>query len=81
MNSGKATRERSIEDTALKTNLEAAEEFARQARLRDLSGLIVIDFIDIQNIPFWSYIFNTADLMIHVGIWPMLALSLYLPKS
>ena len=36
----------------------------------------VIDFIDIQNIPFWSYIFNTADLMIHVGIWPMLILSL-----
>ena len=48
MNSGKATRERSIEDTALKTNLEAAEEFARQARLRDLSGLIVIDFIDME---------------------------------
>ena len=35
----------------------------------------VIDFIDLQNIPFWSYIFNTADLMIHVGIWPMLILS------
>ncbi len=48
VNSGKATRERSIEDTALKTNLEAAEEFARQARLRDLSGLIVIDFIDME---------------------------------
>ena len=46
VNSGKATRERSIEDTALKTNLEAADEFARQARLRDLSGLVVIDFID-----------------------------------
>jgi signal peptidase II len=41
----------------------------------------VIDFIDVQNIPLWNYIFNTADLMIHVGIWPMLALSLYLPKS
>ena len=40
--------ERSIEDTALKTNLEAAEEFARQSRLRDLSGLIVIDFIDME---------------------------------
>ena len=50
VNSGKATRERSIEDTALKTNLEAAEEFARQARLRDLSGLIVIDFIDMEEI-------------------------------
>lgn len=49
VNSGKATRERSIEDTALKTNLEAAEEFARQARLRDLSGLIVIDFIDMED--------------------------------
>jgi ribonuclease E len=48
VNSGKATRERSIEDTALKTNLEAAEEFSRQARLRDLSGLIVIDFIDME---------------------------------
>ena len=48
VNSGKATRERSIEDTALKTNLEAAEEFARQARLRDLSGLIVVDFIDME---------------------------------
>ena len=50
VNSGKATRERSIEDTALKTNLEAAEEFARQARLRDLSGLVVIDFIDMEEI-------------------------------
>ncbi len=48
VNSGKATRERSIEDTAVKTNLEAAEEFARQSRLRDLSGLIVIDFIDME---------------------------------
>ncbi len=49
VNSGKATRERSIENTALKTNLEAAEEFARQSRLRDLSGLIVIDFIDMED--------------------------------
>ena len=48
VNSGKSTRERTIEDTALKNNLEAAEEFARQARLRDLSGLIVIDFIDME---------------------------------
>ncbi|MEM8569612.1 MAG: Rne/Rng family ribonuclease [Pseudomonadota bacterium] len=46
VNSGRATREASIEETALKTNLEAAEEAARQMRLRDLAGLIVIDFID-----------------------------------
>ena len=46
VNSGRATREGSIEETALKTNLEAAEEVARQLRLRDLAGLIVIDFID-----------------------------------
>ena len=46
VNSGRATKEGSIEDTALKTNLEAAEEVARQLRLRDLAGLIVIDFID-----------------------------------
>ncbi|HEY8276167.1 MAG TPA: Rne/Rng family ribonuclease [Methyloceanibacter sp.] len=46
VNSGKATREHNIEDTALKTNLEAAEEISRQLRLRDLAGLIVIDFID-----------------------------------
>lgn len=46
VNSGKATRERNIEETALRTNLEAAEELARHLRLRDLGGLIVIDFID-----------------------------------
>ncbi len=46
VNSGRATKESSIEETALKTNLEAAEEVARQLRLRDLAGLIVIDFID-----------------------------------
>ncbi len=46
VNSGRATKEGSIEQTALKTNLEAAEEVARQLRLRDLAGLIVIDFID-----------------------------------
>ena len=46
VNSGRATREHHIEDTALKTNVEAAEEVARQLRLRDLAGLIVIDFID-----------------------------------
>jgi ribonuclease E len=48
INSGKATREHNIEDTALKTNLEAADEIARQLRLRDLAGLIVIDFIDME---------------------------------
>ena len=48
VNSGKATRERHIEETAYKTNLEAAEEIARQQRLRDLAGLIVIDFIDME---------------------------------
>ena len=46
VNSGRATRERNIEQTALKTNIEAAQEAARQFRLRDLAGLIVIDFID-----------------------------------
>jgi ribonuclease E len=48
VNSGRATREHSIEETALKTNLEAAAEIARQLRLRDLAGLIVIDFIDME---------------------------------
>ncbi len=48
INSGKSTREHSIEDTALRTNLEAADEIARQLRLRDLAGLIVIDFIDME---------------------------------
>ena len=46
VNSGRATKEASIEETALRTNLEASEEVARQLRLRDLAGLIVIDFID-----------------------------------
>ena len=49
VNSGRATKEGSIEETALKTNLEAAEEVARQVRLRDLAGLIVIDFIDMDD--------------------------------
>ena len=49
INSGKSTKEGSIEDTALKTNLEAADEIARQLRLRDLAGLIVIDFIDMED--------------------------------
>ncbi|MFC5069002.1 Rne/Rng family ribonuclease [Flaviflagellibacter deserti] len=48
VNSGRATREHNIEDTALKTNLEAAEEVSRQLRLRDLAGLIVVDFIDME---------------------------------
>jgi ribonuclease E len=48
VNSGRATRERHIEETALKTNLEAADEIGRQLRLRDLAGLIVIDFIDME---------------------------------
>ena len=48
VNSGRATREHNIEDTALKTNQEAADEVARQLRLRDLAGLIVIDFIDME---------------------------------
>jgi ribonuclease E len=48
VNSGRATRERNIEQTAFKTNMEAADEAARQMRLRDLAGLIVIDFIDME---------------------------------
>jgi ribonuclease E len=48
VNSGKSTRERNIEQTALRTNLEAADEAARQMRLRDLAGLIVLDFIDME---------------------------------
>ncbi len=49
VNSGRATRERHIEETALKTNMEAASEVARQLRLRDLGGLVVIDFIDMED--------------------------------
>jgi ribonuclease E len=49
VNSGRATRERHIEETAYKTNLEAADEIARQLRLRDLAGLVVIDFIDMED--------------------------------
>ncbi len=49
INSGRSTRERNIEKTALTNNLEAAEEIARQVKLRDLAGLIVIDFIDMEN--------------------------------
>ena len=49
VNSGRSTRERNIEETAVKTNLEAADEVARQLRLRDLAGIIVIDFIDMDD--------------------------------
>lgn len=49
VNSGRATKEKGIEETAFKTNMEAAQEIARQLRLRDLGGLIVIDFIDMRN--------------------------------
>ena len=49
INSGKSTRERNIDETAVKTNIEAAQEIARQLKLRDLSGLVVIDFIDMQD--------------------------------
>jgi ribonuclease E len=49
VNSGRATRERNIEETALRTNLEASDEIARQLRLRDLAGLIVIDYIDMED--------------------------------
>ncbi|MDT2022329.1 Rne/Rng family ribonuclease [Methylocella sp. CPCC 101449] len=48
VNSGRSTREHNIEDTALRTNVEAADEVARQLRLRDLAGLIVVDFIDME---------------------------------
>ena len=50
VNSGRATKEKGIEETAFKTNTEAAQEIARQLRLRDLGGLIVIDFIDMRNV-------------------------------
>src|SRR6185369_10580739 len=48
VNSGRSTKERNIEETALRTNLEAAEEVARQVRLRDLAGLLVVAFIDLE---------------------------------
>jgi signal peptidase II len=41
----------------------------------------VIDFIDVQGIPYWHYVFNTADVMIHLGIWPMLAIGLWQARS
>ncbi len=49
VNSGRSTREHNIEETALKTNIEAAEEVARQLRLRDMAGLVVVDFIDMES--------------------------------
>ncbi len=59
VNSGKATQKRSIEQTALTTNLEAAEEVARQLRLRDLGGLIVVDFIDMRDVKHRSQVERT----------------------
>ena len=41
----------------------------------------VIDFIDIQHIPYWNYVFNTADVMVHIGIWPMLIISVFLQEA
>lgn len=41
----------------------------------------VIDFIDIQHIPYWNYVFNTADVMVHVGIWPLLLFSIFAPQQ
>lgn len=41
----------------------------------------VIDFIDIQHIPYWNYVFNTADVMVHVGIWPLLFFSLFFDRE
>ena len=52
VNSGKSIKQKNIESTALYTNLEAAEEIARQIKIRDLSGLIIIDFIDM--LKFWK---------------------------
>ena len=49
VNSGRATKEMDIEETALKTNLEAADEIARQLKMRDLAGLVVVDFIDMDD--------------------------------
>ena len=54
VNSGRSTRERNIEETALKTNIEASDEIARQLRLRDLAGLVVIDYIDMDVITSYS---------------------------
>lgn len=48
VNSGRATKEKDLEETALKTNLEAADEIAKQLRMRNLAGLVVVDFIDME---------------------------------
>ena len=58
VNSGQSIKESNIEKTALKTNLEAVEEISRQIKIRDLSGLIVIDFIDLQEIPNRKKVYN-----------------------
>ena len=50
VNSGKATQQKTVEQTALQTNIEAADEITRQLRLRDLGGLVVIDFIDLRDL-------------------------------
>jgi ribonuclease E len=62
VNSGKSTGERGVEETAFKTNMEAAEEAARQLRLRDLGGLIVIDFIDMRDKKHMSEVEKTLKL-------------------
>ena len=65
INSAKATGGSDIEETALNTNLESAVEIAKQLRLRDIGGLIVIDFIDIT---FNPYVFNLADSYVTIGL-------------
>lgn len=73
VNSGRATKEGSIEQTALNTNLEAAEEVARQLRLRDLAGLIVIDFIDMDerrnNIAVEKRMKDSCNLIVRAFRW------------
>ena len=80
VNSGRATKEKGIEETAFKTNLEAAQEVARQLRLRDLGGLIVIDFIDMRNLKHVQEIEKSLeqavkrirpDKVSHFAIWPV----------
>lgn len=67
VNSGKATHQKSVEKTALTTNIEAAEEIARQLKLRDLGGLIVIDFIDMKNTKNRAEVEKTLRLHIKAG--------------
>ena len=67
INSARSTKGKDIEETALKTNLEAAKEIARQLRLRDVGGLIVIDFIDMQNEDSQNKVENAFRLsLIHI---------------